>query len=234
MMNYFLAGYFLIKPKAIIFGDYIGKLVHTCSGCINDSLLETWCYSWTYPDIDIDEIKQKFRITDDRIAELRIWVDKKFHENKIGWAEVFLDRDTVFAYKTKFFSHLPELKILAIYLNEIDLAILINKFEPQQPNMGEIGIVKMLKKKILEKEAINEEMLGYDFIGLEPGGSFHTFYCYNVTEQLVNKLGLSVNEFGLLEQADNWDQIHLYLNDKTKGLEPVHWVVARTKRIHGG
>jgi hypothetical protein len=109
---------------------------------------------------------------------------------------------------------------------------LIDEFEPQKPDIGEMGMIQILKRKISEDEATNEETLGYDFIGVEVGGSFHTFYCNNVTEELTTKLQLTLNQSGLFDRVDNWQQVPDYLNDEANGLEAVPWVVAKTKLAH--
>ncbi|RYZ24773.1 MAG: hypothetical protein EOO10_19960 [Chitinophagaceae bacterium] len=231
-MTYYLAGYYLVRPKLISFGPDKGKVVQTCSSCINDNLLDTWAYSWTIPGKKIEkEIKATFHITDDEIAAIRAWVDKKFEEKKIGWADVFLDQETALTYKQLFFAHVPNVQLMAIYLSEEDAIALISEFEPQQSNIGEMGIIHILNKRISEHEATNEETLGYDFIGVEVGGSFHTFYCNNVTEELLSKLGLTLNSLGLFDRVDNWKQTHEYLNDEANGLEPVPWVIAKTKLV---
>jgi hypothetical protein len=232
-MNYYLAGYYLVRPKPISFGPDKGKIVQSCSACINDTLLDTWAYSWTSRSRKIErDIKDTFQLTDDNIEAIRKWVDGKFEDGRIGWTDVFSDKETAKAYKQKFFSHVPEVQLMAVYLNEEDSYVLASEFEPRQHEIGKIGMVEILKKRISEHETTDEETLGYDFIGVEVGGSFHTFYCNNVTEELISNLRLKLNSFGLLEHVENWKQIQEYLNDEANGLEPVPWVVAKTKLVH--
>ena len=177
-MNYYLAGYYLVKPKPISFGTDKGKIVQTCSGCINDTLLDTWAYSWTSRSRKKEkDVKATFQLSDENIEAIRKWVDRRFEEGSIGWTDVFSNKETAKAYQRQFFAHVPDVQLMAIYLNEEDSIALINEYEPQKADIGEMGIIKILKMRISEHETNNEETLGFDFIGVEVGGSFHSFYC---------------------------------------------------------
>jgi hypothetical protein len=52
---------------------------------------------------------------------------------------------------------------------------------------GLFGLRENLQKKIEEKDDPTEEFLGYDFIGVENDGSFHSFYCHNIRDKIVDK-----------------------------------------------
>jgi hypothetical protein len=52
---------------------------------------------------------------------------------------------------------------------------------------GLFGLRENLQKKIEEKDDPTEKFLGYDFIGVENDGSFHSFYCRNIRDKIVDK-----------------------------------------------
>lgn len=231
-MTYYLGGYYLIKQRPISFGTEKDKVVSTCSSCINDNLIDSWAYSWTTDNnAHIDSVKSDFQIQDDTVAEIRKWVDRKFNENKIGWPDLFADLETAYDFKRKFFSHLTDIKIYAIYFESSEAKELVDEFKPKGEKEGEIGFVQSLTNKIPEKNDNSEQLLGFDLIGIEYGGSFHTFHCHDIGKELSDKFGLTLNNFGLFDKKEDWNPTLNYLNDENNGCEPVPWFVVKTKLI---
>jgi hypothetical protein len=72
--------------------------------------------------------------------------------------------------------------------------------------------------------------LGYDFIGIECFGSFHSFYCHDITKTLTDQFSLILNGNGLFNKPDKPNEIREYLNDPRTGLEPVPWYVVKVTR----
>lgn len=139
--KYFLGGYYLTKLVPKDFEPDKGSLFYTCSYCINDHLLDIWSYSWTTDNnADIDDIKKKYQFTDNQITEIRNWVDHNYYENKIGWLHVFTDLETAVECKNKFFSHLSDIKIFALYFDQEEREAIIEEFKPQTEKEGEIGL----------------------------------------------------------------------------------------------
>ena len=231
-MKYFLGGYYLIKLRPINFGTKIGEQVYTCSDCINDNLIDMWSYSWaTDNDKQVKEAKENFNLTDNDIIEIRNWVDKKHNDNIVGWANVFTELESAIEYKSTYFPHLEDIKIIALYFDENETKDILVEFKPQSETNGEIGLRLTLLKQIEETKNANEELLGYDLIGIELGGSFHTFHCHDIESDLSTEFGLKLNKYGLFDEIGNWKIVTDYLNDENNGLEPVPWFIAKTKLI---
>jgi len=228
--KYYLGGYYLTKLKPKSYGDDKGDFIYTCSECINDHILDIWSYSWTTDNNkQIDEIKKNYQFTDQQIIEIRNWVDKNFNENKIGFLNVFTDLETAIEYKDKFFSQLDDIKIFALYFDTKERADILEEFKPQSEKMGDIGLRVTLLKEI--EENANEVFIGFDYIGVEIGGSFHTFHCHDIGEELSDKFGLTLNNFGLFDGDVNSKQVLDYLNDEENGCEPVPWFIVKTKLV---
>src|SRR4051812_37509370 len=112
MRRYYLGGYYLIRQQPLTFGSSKSKIVFTCSTCINDGIIDTWSYSWTRRNnAEIETIKQAYRIKDKTVSEIRLWVDSAHDNNKIGWPNLFNDLETAKEFKTRFLSHLVDIKI---------------------------------------------------------------------------------------------------------------------------
>lgn len=230
--KYYLGGYFLTRLVPMNFGTYSEAMIHTCSKCINDHLVNIWSYSWTTDnDEQAEEAKENFQLSNKEIDLIRTWVDKNHNEHKLGWVNVFTDLETALEYKTMFFSHLDDIKIFALYFNERERADLLDEFKPQSTGMGEIGLRLTLLKGI--EETSNDQFLGFDYIGIEFSGDFHTFHCHDLGREFSNKFKLNLNEYGLFDSDMNSDQVLAYLNDESNGCEPVPWFVAKTKLVLG-
>jgi hypothetical protein len=228
--TYYLGGYYVTMLKPLSYGTASGSLVYTCSECITDHLLGTWSHSWTTNNNkQLDDIKRKYRFTDEQIVDIRNWVDSKFNSNKIGFLNVFLELETAVEYKEKFFSHLECIKIFALYFDAKERAGIIEEFKPRSVKMGEIGLRLRLLNETEEKE--NETFIGFDYIGIEIGGSFHTFHCHDIGKELSDKFGLTLNKFGLFDSDLNSNKVLDYLNDEENGCEPVPWFIVKAKLV---
>lgn len=227
-MDYFKAGYYLIKTRPIDFGNFKDKQVLTCSSCINDSLLDTFSRPWTIYENDKEDAIKKFDVDYQTIDLIHSWTDKMDAENKIGYPDLFYCIDSAKEYRDNFFPHLKNVLIFGLYLPRAEMENLIQDFEPQD-KMGEIGIRYNLRKRELDND--HGKLVGFDLIGIESGGDFHTFHCHDLYGDLKRDLKVEVNEFGLIDSDSKWEEIIDYMNDENKGFEPVPWYFAKIKLI---
>ncbi|WP_378187449.1 hypothetical protein ACE939_03810 [Aquimarina sp. W85] len=229
-MKYYIGAYYLIKLKPIEYGTIKGSEIYTCSRCVNNSFFDSWAISWvTTEKKELEETKQTFNLTDKNVEEIQFWVDKKLNEEKLGWINTFSDLKTLTEYKEKFFFNDSNFEILSISFPESDLSEALEMTKPTLSSSGEIGIYSKLKTKELDLE--KNEFLGYDIIGIETSGDFHSFHCHDVSNDLKAKFGLQINKFGLIESCENWDEIMEFMNDQVNGFEPVPWLYVKVNRV---
>jgi len=119
---------------------------------------------------------------------------------------------------------------LQILFPENDRADFLTEFAPAKKEYGTLGIYDNLKKKIVEKESDDEAFIGYDLIGVELGGDFHTFHCHDLSNELTSKFGIELNEFGLIKEIESPKEIVDYMNDEENGCEPVPWYLVKVKK----
>lgn len=227
---YYHAGYYLIKLRPIGFGSQVSKRVFTCSICINDSLLDSWSYSWTTRNNDgIDEIKAAFQFDDERILSIREWVDNAHDSGKIGWPNVFRDLETVGEYCDRFLPKLADMHVISLYFPEPEVADLLSEFEPKKEGLGKIGLYEGLEGKVPEGALKGEDFIGFDVIGVEDGGDFHSFYCHDMSDELVEKFHLTINQYGLFNDIPDWKSVTDFI--RVSG-EPVPWFVCKVKLVN--
>ncbi|WBX72985.1 hypothetical protein PG913_08765 [Tenacibaculum pacificus] len=228
-MRYYIGAYYLIKLRKSKFGTYEGKELHTCSTCINDSYFDAWSISWTENGkIISQETKTDFNLDENLIERIQKWSDQKFEENKIGWICTFSDLKTLTEYKQSFFPEV-EAEILSVNFPETEKGEFLKLFNPEKSSYGEIGLSKNLKNGIIESKT--EKTLGFDLIGIESSGEFHSFHCHDLASDLIEKFGIEINEFGLIKENDNWNQMVEYMNDEKNGFEPTPWFYVKIKKV---
>lgn len=228
--KYYLGGYYLTILRPITYGGEEGSLIYTCSECINDNIVDDWSFHWTTNNNEkISEVKSNYQFSDTQINDIRNWLDNKFNENKIGFLNVFSDIETALEYKNNFFSHLSDIKLMALYFDETERKGILEEFKPESEKYGEIGLCMILLKAIEEND--KETFLGYDYIGIEIGGSFHTFHCHDLGKEFSDNYDLALNKFGLFDSDKNSKKVLDYLNDENNGCEPVPWYLAKIKLV---
>ncbi len=230
MEPYYLGGYFLIKNKILGWSPDTNEIVQTCSGCINTRVFDFWCWSPASDRLTEDE-KTALGLDAEKIRAIQTWTVEKSKEGKLRWGDVFSDLETVLAFKNLFFASRDDLYIQAIYLSETDTYSLIADFDHEEFKGGRFGIWQNLHEKIREIPDSAEELLGYDLIGLSIGGSFHSFHCHGIGDQLAGQFGLTLNPHGLFTDIPDPQAIKAYLNSENAPVEPVPWYIAKTRRL---
>jgi hypothetical protein len=228
MTNYF-GGYYLLRLKKFDYGRLKDKEVYTCSDCTNDSLINRWSFSWTTKEKDeLENIQKDFQIDKATVGNISVWTDKKLESKAVGWVNVFADLQTVKEYRNQFFSHMRDTKIFSLYFSESEALNIIEEFKPKE-NSGSLGIWDNLTKKKDEANDPKEVTIGYDLIGIELSGDFHSFNCHDIADELVGKFGVAINNYGLIEEQKDWKRLIDYMNDEANGHEPVPWYVCKVK-----
>lgn len=233
MDPYYLGGYFLIKNKTFGWSPDTNGIVQSCSSCINTQVFDYWCWSPSNDRLTEND-KTDLGLDAGKIRAIQAWTVNKYKHGELRWGRVFSDLETVQVFNNLFFAYQDDLHIQAIYLSEQDTQSLITDFDHEEVNGGRFSIWHILRERIREVPDSDEELLGYDLIGMDIGGSFHSFHCHGISgiyEELAKQFGLTLNQYGLFSHIPNPQSILSYLNSRTARVEPVPWYIAKTKRI---
>jgi hypothetical protein len=87
-MEYYLGAYYLIKLRPASVSGFNNASIYTCSTCINDGLLGNWSYSWTTNNDDSETFKL-YGLEEEKVKEVRDWVDQAYEDKNIGWMDTF-------------------------------------------------------------------------------------------------------------------------------------------------
>lgn len=232
-MQYYLGAYHLLKLKPLTFGKYAGQKISTGSRCLNESYFDSWALSWTpLEKKELIELKNEFDINKAQLKAIQEWADQKFNEKHLGWVNTFNDLETLREYQSTFFSDATDYETIGIYLPEDAVQAFKKEFAPQSENTGEIGILDCLIQEI--PEVLDKEtFVGYDLIGMECSGDYHSFHCYNISDEIKDKFGVTINEKGLINEFENKQALLDYANNPDNGLPCVPWYLVKVKTVEG-
>lgn len=232
-MKYYLGAYYFIKLHKANYGSIKDTKIYTCSTCINDSYFDSWSITWSANNNkgSIKEAKKEFNLTNTQVTDIQTWADQKFEEKKIGWINTFSDYAVVSEYKNRFFNNVQDYLILSINFPETEKNDLLEEFGIKEKGIGSIGLWENLNKNIAEVTNESETEIGFDLIGVEESGDFHTFHCHDLADELIQKLNIEINQYGLIANEKKWEQLVEYMNDEENGFEPVPWFFVKVKMI---
>lgn len=225
---HYLGGYNIIKLRPMNFGVLQGKISHTCSSCINFSIFDSWTQSWAKQDLD-KTLKDELDINEEKIKEIQKWTEAKFD----NLANLFPTLRDAKEFRNLFLKDIPDLEIYSINFSKKDTNLLIEEFaegfhaNDYNYNNGDFVLRKNLLNKIPENS--NEKFIGFDLIGVECDGSFHSFLCSNASEKLNNQFGLELNEFGLYDEISDTPELRELLRDENY-FEPVPYYICKVKK----
>ena len=224
---YYLGGYNILKLKPINFGILEGKISHTCSSCINFSVFDSWFQSWTKQNLDENQ-KRELNLDDKKIQEIQEWTESKFD----NLANLFTNLEEAKEFKSKFLNDIPNLEIYSINFAENETNLLIEDFaeginiNDYNYNNGNFVLRENLMKRIPENQ--NEEFLGYDLIGVDCDGSFHSIICYN-PDEIEQKFGLQLNENGLYNKINETPELRKFLNNEV--FDPLPSYICKVNKV---
>lgn len=130
-------------------------------------------------------------------------------------------------YKNLFFPK-DRAEILSINFPETETAELLSLFNSEESSFQEIGLSNNLKNRIVENE--NDKTIGYDLIGIEESGDFHSFHCHNLATELIEKFGIEINDFGLIKENNQWQEMVTFMNDENNGFASAPWFYVKVKK----
>ena len=230
--EFYSGGYYLFRVNTRKSSSTKGARILTCSECVNDSLLDAWAIPWVnYDGDEIQETIDSLEISTQTHDKIRNWVDDQMNKGNIGSPQVFSDLQTVKYYRDTYFKHIKDKEILQILFSAEERKSFLNEFKPVKDEYGTLGIYDNLLKKIPEMSDSSYSVIGYDLIGVEISGGFHTFHCHDLASELNTKFNVKVNDLGLISKIPNRKEIAEYMNNEDSGFEPVPWFWVKVIRI---
>lgn len=217
--SHLLAGYFLIGVRPYQLPGEHELRLPTVSNCINTCFPDTWALDWVQTPADqLQRLEADYGIGPHSLDAIREWADPAFGRGDWAWPNVLTSLEAARDAYRRFFRPL-RLRLLGLALPEDQLEIALASLAPVHPREGDCGLYTMLKRGL---PATPGEILGYEIMGVEQGGSLHSFYC-NHLQQAYRGIGLALNVHGLLPDFASARQALELTLDEATGAEPVPW-----------
>lgn len=196
--------------------------VSDCSATVHP---EDWALPWcdSTPD-ELREARSALGLDDSGLEELRSWVARALDQGRYGWPSVFYELGDAREFLGRFLGSLQRLRIVGLSMAR-DVATEFVDQEGPPDGKGGSGVWTMLgRKKRLSRRL---KPLGFDVLGAEWGGSFHTFSCNSLERELNEELGVTFNEWGLIDDYSKAVMASDHVNRDDVASEPLDWYPVR-------
>lgn len=225
-MEHIIGGYYLIDgrphPPWI---DVPGfpQTFWSISSCLAPSYPSPALLSWVTATADERaEIQAALQLSADAFTQLMDAMDRAFDDQIVGWPNVWLDVSAARAFAQRYLAHIPTVKLLGIAIPEPAYDQALAAHAPQHTQEGADGVTLMLRRRHrLDADAV---LRGYEILGSERGGSFHSFVCNGLETAYTTELHIPLNPHGLIATYADAERASAYTSLATTGAEPVPWL----------
>jgi hypothetical protein len=216
------AGYLLVVPFTVpetLANPRLPSQLMTASSDLTAIGPGPWALSWVHHRED-DRLEQAaFGIDEALLLEVSAWVEQKMEAGEWGWPRVFTNlrpaREFLGRFRPTGVPHTIGLGIAPEFLDEVLEA------HPDIPGQGQYGYITTLRRR--QPLAAGGVELGYEILGEEIGGDFHSWHC-NYLEPLVHEqLGIEVNRHWLINGLEAARNAADFINRPDVPAEPVPW-----------
>ena len=216
---FFSAGFYLIKEskrKEYMSEIIVSQKIISLSNCICDTFPNIWAYQWDNNAIkEAERIALKYSIDVEVIKNLEEEINQKF-DKSIGWPNVFYDKETAIEFYKKFFTKIPDIKLIEVGIEEKYSQKLTKEAES-----NDFGLINKLREK--SKVLPNGKIIGYDIVGYEYGFSC-SFLCNGLEKDYKEKFNIILNEIGLFSNYEDAQKAAEYNLRDDVGAEPILWL----------
>ncbi len=222
-MSHYLGGYYLVEglPRPSQLSQFLPPTLWTISSCFCSVYPDTWALSWVSAGReDREAVRARLGLDDDGFGVLQAQVDAAFEAERFGWPNVWLDRASAEAFYRQYLVALPHMRLLAVVLPAAYLDEFLQHHTPA-PGFGACGLYQLLSRRLSPPGPT--QTLGYEILGVEEGGSCHSFLCNYLEVPYRHELGVRFNDYGLINDYADAVRATNYTNLPSTGSEPVPW-----------
>lgn len=218
------AGFFLIKEAVPPPRDpqFLPPRIITASECIGDVYPGFWAIkSAETPPEELAKVREELKLTESEFEDLRSWVDLSLASSDLGWPNVFLNLRAAREFKRRFMNAVPGVHLVGLVIATDDAEEVMS--DPSY--YGPSGMLEIISRQLPPEKA--GVFLGFDVLGVEYGGSLHTFSCNGLERDYVVKFGITFNAHGLIADQDQALAAAEYTNRDETAAEPVPWFAVK-------
>jgi hypothetical protein len=178
-----------------------------------------WALSWVNQHDSDRQQRIAFGIDEASLPEVSVWVEEKMRTGEWGWPRIFTGLQPAREFLVRFHpSSEPTIVGMGMAAESVDEVLADH---PDVPGMGMYGYVETLRRR--QPLAPGGLELGYELLGEELGGVFHSWHCNNLEPVVHEKLGIEVNQYGLIGDLEAARRAAEFVARPDMGAEPVTW-----------
>lgn len=217
------AGFYLVRPcprPEWQGASLLPSTIITLSECLTAVFPDVWAYTWS-SCTEEERLAAIDRLALDRALLPRVMkhVTEAFDAGLLGWTSVWQSAEAARDALRVLEATTSDLLLIELGVPANKVAMLSEETRPE-PGLGECGIYTRVRRA----EPIREEgaLLGWEVLGAEQGGSFHSWLCNALQVPAAKELGIKPGDHGLLRSEYEARRV-VSLIDAGLGAEPVPW-----------
>jgi hypothetical protein len=199
----------------------------TLSPCLAVFFPDLWALEWTsLTEDERQESASALGIGSEQLPSVLRYVTSAYERNTLGWTRVWSSRSAAREAVEHLQLDPDHLLLLELGVPEERVDGLVAELEPG-PSHGECGFYNALRSRT--PMSTEGATLGWEPLGVECSGCFHSWLCNSLHEPGYERLGIKPAQGGLLKTLDEAERILDLINDGL-GAEPVPWFPALLSR----
>lgn len=197
----------------------------TLSACLTEFLPDLWAFDWTSCSTEqrIAAVN-KLGLPEGLLPTLLTLATDAFNRGELGWPSVWQSAAAARAFLK---DASVDFTILELGVPQDAAAMLLSELTPRAGD-AECSFLKKLRSA--SSLASSSVPLGWEVLGVEDGGSFHSWLCNSFQDDASAKLNIKPGPLGLLATEEDATAV-VKLIEGGLGAEPFPWFRGLISRI---
>lgn len=221
----------LRRPDGLAKQAALPEWLITLSSCLTEFLPDTWALQWSSSSqAERVEAIEKLGVDSDSLDALVSFATEAFNRGELGWPCVWQSLAAARAVKANFAETNSTLVILELGVPRDYAEKLLVELAPK---LGEGTSGLCLRLESRSRLADSGVPIGWEPLGVERGGSYHSWLCNGLQDHGLAQLGIAPGAFGLLPTERDARAL-VALIENGLGAEPVPWFPGVLRRLELG
>jgi hypothetical protein len=200
--------------------DLLPPKLLSLSSCLTESFPDAWALDWfACSEEERSLAAAKVGIPAAALPSVLRRMTELFDPGPLGWPNVWSSVDAARGAVSEFQLDEQNFALLELGVPEDFASVLLQHIRPK-PGEGLTGLGRALASQ--RRAPFDETALGWEPLGIELGGTFHSWLCNGLHSDAYKRLSLRPGTFGLLSSEQEARAV-VDLIESGLGAEPVPW-----------
>jgi hypothetical protein len=201
------AGYYVTLWKG---EPWVGPPGLTVSDCLAHMAPDWWGLGWTSTGPNADPLVEaaRFGVTPAQLPALQAWASAAFDAGDFLYPHAFRNAGTAREWARRLAC--PGIRVLGLSFPDGPADTLLETFRPVDQEGSRPGAYECVTEG--RPPDGGGSLRGFEIVGYVSTGQFESHRCHSLEADFRTKLGVGVNEWGLIETADAASRCAAYVN----------------------